>query len=320
MKITEFREKNDERYAINMKKNRLISVVMPVYNGGKMLSDSIESVLNQTYDNIELIIVNDYSTDNTESIIDNYASKDSRVVKINNPRNLKLPATLNVGFQRAEGEYWTWTSADNKYKPTAIATMAEIMDNNTEVGFVYANFTAIDSNGNVLYERELESSDSLQYGNCIGACFLYKKECAIKAGQYDITLFLAEDYDYWIRLSRETKIHHINESLYYYRRHENSLTSTRETEISIQTYKVLEKHFLYLYGLLQSSKDKIRFLDVLNLYSQKMSDTERQFVLGRLCKVYPKYGVCLKYRKIHHSIGKTWMGDVWRKIKRYSTR
>lgn len=320
MTITEFREKNDERYAINMKKNRLISVVMPVYNGGKMLSDSIESVLNQTYDNIELIIVNDYSTDNTESIIDNYASKDSRVVKINNPRNLKLPATLNVGFQRAEGEYWTWTSADNKYKPTAIATMAEIMDNNTEVGFVYANFTAIDSNGNVLYERELESSDSLQYGNCIGACFLYKKECAIKAGQYDITLFLAEDYDYWIRLSRETKIHHINESLYYYRRHENSLTSTRETEISIQTYKVLEKHFLYLYGLLQSSKDKIRFLDVLNLYSQKMSDTERQFVLGRLCKVYPKYGACLKYRKIHHSIGKTWMGDVWRKIKRYSTR
>ena len=175
MKITEFREKNDERYAIDMKKNRLISVVMPVYNGGKMLSDSIESVLNQTYDNIELIIVNDYSTDNTESIIDNYASKDSRVVKINNPRNLKLPATLNVGFQRAEGEYWTWTSADNKYKPTAIATMAEIMDNNTEVGFVYANFTAIDSNGNVLYERELESPDSLRYGNCIGACFLYKK-------------------------------------------------------------------------------------------------------------------------------------------------
>ena len=101
-------------------KEDLVSIIMPSYNTGKFIKETINSVLNQTYNNWELIIVDDCSTDDTLSIANKYSSMDKRIHVIHNEVNKKLPASLNIGFRRAEGKYLTWTSDDNMYVSDAL--------------------------------------------------------------------------------------------------------------------------------------------------------------------------------------------------------
>src|ERR1043165_1952652 len=95
--------------------NPVISIVLPSFNGSTYLSKSIDSCLSQTYSNLELILVDDASTDDTPRIMQQYAAQDSRVRVLQNATNRKLPASLNIGFRAARGRYLTWTSDDNLY-------------------------------------------------------------------------------------------------------------------------------------------------------------------------------------------------------------
>jgi glycosyltransferase involved in cell wall biosynthesis len=117
----------------------MISVIMPVYNGEKYLRQSIESVIQQTYKDWELIIVNDCSIDNSRNIMQSYADTDSRIRIVDNGSNLKLPMSLNAGFRQAKGKYLTWTSDDNLYKPNALEELSRYLDYNSEIGLVYSD-------------------------------------------------------------------------------------------------------------------------------------------------------------------------------------
>ncbi len=210
-----------------------VSIVLPVFNGEKFIKDSIESVLNQTFKDFELIIVNDCSTDSTPDIINSYAEKDSRIKIINNKTNLKLPQSLNVGFKNAKGEYYTWTSDDNIYKENAIEYMASFLDKNKNTALVSLGFDVISSDGKFLYSinNNGKNPKQLLYSNNIGACFMYRASIANLVGTYNPDTFLAEDYDYWMRIASKGDIAYINENLYIYRTHEKSLTVTRKNEI-----------------------------------------------------------------------------------------
>ena len=224
-----------------------ISIVLPVYNGAQYLAESIESVIAQTYANWELIIVNDCSTDESLAVASKYASQDTRIKVFTNSQNLKLPKTLNAGFAHATGEYYTWTSDDNKFKPDALRIMAEYLERNPDAVMVYADETRIDSNGTEIEFAKKKGPEYLFTGNVIGACFLYTADAAKKTGDYDADVFLAEDYDYWISLYKVGKILHIESDLYYYRIHGKSLTETKKKYVDEQTYKVLNKHFQFAY-------------------------------------------------------------------------
>lgn len=238
-----------------------VSIVLPVYNGEENISEAIDSVLRQTYQNLELIIVNDCSTDGTLRIIEDYALKDARIRVVSNKVNLKLPQSLNVGFSYAEGEYYTWTSDDNLYKYDAIAKMVEALDNNPSIAMVYADYYCIDTNGNQVGVVNLTEPQELLSGNMIGACFLYTRDIAKKVGDYDVNLFLAEDYDYWVRILEAGTILHIKEALYYYRKHAGSLTETKKEQIGIQTYRMLEKNFLFLATYCKKKEQRYAFYD-----------------------------------------------------------
>lgn len=95
--------------------NELISIVMPVYNSSQFLENSIESVLNQTYKNIELIVVDDKSTDNSLEIIENFAKKDKRIKVLKHNNNCGLAATRNTGIENASGKYITFIDSDDEY-------------------------------------------------------------------------------------------------------------------------------------------------------------------------------------------------------------
>ena len=101
-----------------------ISVILPSYNGERYIAQSIQSVIDQTETDWELIIVNDCSKDNTLKICEDFAKKDKRIRVITNETNKKLPASLNVGFAHANGKYLTLTSDDNHYRPNALDTLS----------------------------------------------------------------------------------------------------------------------------------------------------------------------------------------------------
>lgn len=242
-----------------------ISVILPVYNGAKFVGKSIESVLNQTYKNLELIIVNDCSKDNTLEVISAYAAGDSRIRILNNETNQKLPRTLNNGFRAATGDYLTWTSDDNRYHPEALARMAEILDTMPEIGLVYTDFSIVDMEGNLISEMKEGEPAEIRYKDNVGACFLYRHSLADAAGEYDPDLFLAEDYEFFIRCYKccGGSFYHIPEDLYDYGRHDANLSATRQKEIGHKAFDVMMLHFDFLLSECHTQEERNRFFHEL---------------------------------------------------------
>lgn len=220
--------------------DKLISIILPTYNGSKFINQTIDSCLNQTYQQFELIIVNDCSTDDTESIVQEY--DDPRVRYFKNEQNLKLPKTLNAGFANAKGEYLTWISDDNYFADDALKKMvAELEEKNSDL--VCAPYYTINDENEITGSREVGPVENILLDNIVKACFLYKKEVHEKLEGYSGDLFLVEDYDFWIRtVYHGFKLSFLQEKIYYYRFHEGSLTESRRKDIAKALYGLLEYH------------------------------------------------------------------------------
>ncbi len=234
----------------------LVSVVLPVFNGEKVVASSVESVLRQTYKNFELIIVNDGSTDRTKEIIEGYAQKDSRI-KIINQENKKLPTALSVGFREAQGEFFTWTSADNIMLDYCLEVMVNDLKKKPDVSMVYGNMRLIDGNGRIKrghfwFEKPLFSGNvclpkdtnclNTYANNTIGAAFMYRSSAAYILGDYSKFKTNLEDYDYWMRMNSLLRIEHTDDDrpLYLYRIHRESLTAhDKELGITKNRYKLM---------------------------------------------------------------------------------
>lgn len=225
-----------------------ISIVLPSYNRANMIAKTIESCLLQTHKNIELIIVDDCSSDNSAEIISYYAQKDNRIKFIQNKKNKKLPGTLNVGFDAATGEYFTWISDDNIFTPNALEVMLSVLKSQKDVGLVYSNYITINDKGKELAHIYQESPEYLSIRDCVGACFLYSASIAKKVGGYNEELFLIEDYEFFLRMGLKTKFAHIPEFLYYYRIHSGSLTQSQKEEIKLAKIR-LKKEFSKKYTI-----------------------------------------------------------------------
>ncbi|GAM11536.1 putative glycosyltransferase EpsE [Geobacter sp. OR-1] len=208
-----------------MNKKPLVSIVLPTFNGARYLAESIESCLNQTFTDWELIIVDDASTDATPGIIARFCSLDKRISAIRHDTNLKLPAALNSGFSHATGDFLSWTSDDNRYRPEAIEAMLQVFENGCETDIVYADYSVIDSSGTVIDQVTAPDPVYLMRENVVGPVFLYRRSVHEGIGGYDTSLFLVEDYDFWLRAAASFRMCSIHRDLYLYRRHESSLSS-----------------------------------------------------------------------------------------------
>ncbi len=205
-----------------------VSIVLPTYNGSKYLRQSIESCLNQTFGNIELIIVDDGSTEDVPKIVNSCV--DSRIKFFRHERNRGLAEALNTGFQNSTGAYLTWTSDDNYYAETAVEELVRFLQTHPRVDLVYAEMydfdeRKVDHGWRIRRNLPVSSLEILHdLPNGIGACFLYNRKVYEAIGNYDARAFLVEDYDYWIRVSKRFRMQRLFKPLYYYRCHEESLT------------------------------------------------------------------------------------------------
>ncbi len=201
---------------------KLVSIVIPTRNRRDLLVMAVDSCLRQTYAQLEVIIVDDGSTDGTEAYA--RAIRDPRVVYVRQPSSQGSVACINRGFAVAQGEYLTWSSDDDLYDPNAIAVMADLLDTDPDVDFVYTHYAMINTEGKLLYPARVEDPGLLDRDNYVGHCFLYRRKVYLEVGEYHPEPFLAEEYEYWLRVRAKFRMKRIARTLYYHRVHPLSLT------------------------------------------------------------------------------------------------
>jgi GT2 family glycosyltransferase len=218
--------------------NPLVSIILPVWNGEKYLESAILSILNQQHQNIELIIVDDASTDNTSNIISKYLQTDHRITAVSNKKNLRLPESLNNGFRLAKGHWHTWTSDDNILDPNCIKRLLAIASSQ-DSDFVYTDYRLINEDGRFMRIATMDSPENLFRGNCVGACFIYRNEIFKTIGNYDSEKFMYEDYDYWVRILQAgfKMIYAPGIHPYSYRLHKDQLSSRRKLPNDFVKYR-----------------------------------------------------------------------------------
>lgn len=220
-----------------------VSIVLPTLNGAsRFLGTAIRSCLDQTRRDFELIVVDDGSTDGTAALVGAASARDARVRMLRSERNEGLPAALNRGFRAAGGELLTWTSDDNLFRPNAIELMARTFQDHPGVDFVYAGYTVIDGTGRPTETVAVSPPEGLAGRNVVGPCFMYRRRVLTEVGEYDREAFLAEDYDFWLRVASRFCLTRLPDDLYLYRRHERTLTAERRADMVLMTEKVLARH------------------------------------------------------------------------------
>lgn len=204
---------------------KTVSILMPAFNASKFIEQAIQSILNQTYSDIELLIADDQSTDDTLAIIERYAKSDKRISVFSNKQNLGYLQTWNLLIGRAKGEYITFQDADDFAAPTRIEKLVNAFKEDPALGVVGSNIYWIDIHNTITKSSDFKLAhsdivaampDSYEF---IGSALMIKREAYQSVGGYHpfFDRIGSEDH-YWLYLLTEKyKMANVAEPLYYYR-------------------------------------------------------------------------------------------------------
>ena len=185
-----------------------VSVVMAVYNEAEYIWTAIESILGQTFEDFEFLIIDDGSSDRTPEIINHYAERDNRIKHLINETNKGLPASLNRGIEAANGEYIARMDADDKSRPERFERQVEFLETNPDVHVVGCDVRVFGVNGEYFGDREFRQDgrdpDTLrQEGPQVAHPSVMMRRTSVRAVDGYRTAFkYAQDLDLWIRMAR----------------------------------------------------------------------------------------------------------------------
>lgn len=234
-------------------KKPLVSVIIPVYNGEKYLKEAIESVLNQTFQDFELIIVDDCSTDGSYKIIDAFAQKYPKKIKvIKHSKNKGCPAaSRNTGIKHAKGRYIAFLDQDDIWRSDKLEKQIKVIEQSPDIGLVVTNALVYDNSAKKYLGRNwktikkfsvMDKTQRLLKKNFIltGSMALVRKDFFDRYGLLDENFKIADDYDLWFRISRHYQIHLIEEPLTVWRK-TNTSTSFNEKNMLTDTVYFYKK-------------------------------------------------------------------------------
>jgi glycosyltransferase involved in cell wall biosynthesis len=225
--------------------NQLVSVVVPTHNRKTLLKETIESILKQSYSNLELIVVSDGSNDGTNKMVSEI--NDARVRLIEHAQSGQPAKPRNAGIVAAKGSYIALCDDDDLWEPNKLEIQVKALENDTAIGMCYTNGRVLKEGviqQGILNRRKIFKNhfQQLLYGNFIpNSSVLIRKTIISTAGMINTnTIFRGiEDYEYWLRLSHAFQIEYIDEPLIQYRVHNSNITYSRslETERAIKVIK-----------------------------------------------------------------------------------
>jgi glycosyltransferase involved in cell wall biosynthesis len=233
--------------------NPLVSVLIPCYNVEKYVEESINSILKQTYTNLQIVAINDCSTDRTGEILRELAGKDSRMEVVDNDENMKLIKTLNKGITLCRGEYIARMDADDISLATRIEKEVAFLENNPGHDIVSTLFYAFRSDNpgrryfhhSPLRDEELRAYLLFKSGVCHPASMIRKRVFTELGLSFETEYLHVEDYALWSKAVYKTKLANIEEALLLYRVHGNQVSSLNEelqTENKKKIFKIHCRH------------------------------------------------------------------------------
>jgi len=209
--------------------NNLVSIITPSYNSEKFISETIKSVLNQTYDNWEMIIVDDCSSDNSNEIIKEYSKKDGRIKLIKLEKNSGPAVARNRAIKEAKGRYIAFLDSDDLWMPNKLEKQVEFMKKNN-LAFTYSSYYLIDEENHDigLFNAPERISYRSMLKTCSVGCLTAIYDTNVLGKIYMPNIIKRQDYGLWLKILKivgETK--GIKEPLAFYRIRKNSVSSNK---------------------------------------------------------------------------------------------
>ena len=227
----------------------MVTVVIPCYNQARFLGEAIESVLSQTYQHFELIVVDDGSTDETSEVAKGYEG-----VRLIRQENRGLSGARNTGIRHSGGEFLVFLDADDRLLPGALEAGLRCFDAHPECALVAGHCNLIRADGSFLKVLKHEPSDEDSYVAMLEKCHIappatgmYRRSVFEAVGDFDITLSSCEDYDFYLRIARQFPIHRYDEAVVEYRMHGESMIRNSGRMLST-TITVLRSQRRYVKG------------------------------------------------------------------------
>ena len=286
---------------------KLISVIMSVYNGEKYLVQAIDSILNQTYQNFEFIIIDDCSTDNSSHILQEYAKKDSRIKIIKKEKNIGIKGfieNLNLGISIAKGKYIARMDQDDVSLPERFQKQVIFLENNPKISMVGAQIDFINEKNEIIGEKigaleheEIVNKMTSQI-QLFHPAIMFRNHQNIK---YREKFIYCEDYDLYLNLiTQGKKLANINEKLLHYRILESSISRKGDNFVK----KLMVEKALYFYKLRKENGQDLyetfnneEVLEINN-FEFKNKIEELFFALETAIKLNKKEKIVLLVRKI----------------------
>jgi glycosyltransferase involved in cell wall biosynthesis len=240
---------------MNCKEDIPLSVIMAVYNGEKYLAIAIDSILGQNFRDFEFLIVNDGSTDATQRICESYEAQDSRIVLIRNEKNVGLTRSLNQALHISRGKCIARMDADDISHRRRFEVQIQYLENNPEVGLLGTFYQELDDDGNIHEEvirfptQPMIIKWHLAYENPVPhPPIMVRRNILQKVGGYDEEWLTSQDYDLFTRLSQVTKLKNLPDILFYWRVHDKSISSQKNTEQRQNALQISQRFLSNLLG------------------------------------------------------------------------
>ncbi len=325
-----------------------VSIVIPVYNGSNYLEEAIDSALSQTYDNVEVIVVNDGSNDNgkTDKICKSYGDKIRYFVK----ENGGVATALNKGIEEMRGEYFSWLSHDDIYYPNKVEEQVKCLNELTNKNtIIYSGIEIIDASGrhieSINYSKKYREEDlnkslfPFLHLALNGCAMLISKHLFSKVGVFDQDRPTVQDYDLWFRLLRNNEIKHVGKILVKSRSHSkqeskellkehvdecnefwlNIFSEIKESEINL-LYK--SKKYFYI-DLYRTFRTLTAYDRVINYLLKNMLEEYQKDILKTGSNVESREKICKEISSQimgSEKISKEIISDLTKEIKKEKPR
>ncbi|MEM4406818.1 MAG: glycosyltransferase [Candidatus Methanomethylicaceae archaeon] len=270
-----------------------VSVIMSVHNGEVFLEQAIDSVLGQSFQEFEFVIVDDASTDRTWDICAECAVYDHRIILLRNSNNIGLTQSLNRAIEVSKGEYIARQDADDISVSSRLEKQVQFLGENPDVGVVGTWVAYVDEKGKITgYWRPPTSPEVIKWNLLFGTCVAHpsvimRKQLILKE-RYNPTYRYAQDYDLWLRLSKKTKIANIPEILYMRRVHPRTISLMHGQEQKQAVVDIMRKK---LTSLLKVAIKEREVMILEGAITQKKMRTRQELrtLIKLIIRVYRAY-------------------------------
>ena len=296
-------------------KEPLVSVIVPCFNAEKFVRDAVLSICNQSYKNLEIIIADDCSTDNTSEILEQLSKVDHRIKLVRHKTNLKIVKTLNELVACSEGKYIARMDADDISLPTRIEKQVNFLEAHSDVSVCGTNAIIIDENDKQIERTYLpilpeDNKYFLRFFSTLYHPTILAKSEVLKQNLYDESFLYIEDYELWCRLvfSNGLKICNLQEPLYKYRVFPASTSSVHAAKQKASSARLFDlypiipnenidvhKNIFFLQGNPQPIHSILEYIN-------ECQNQLKQHDINSSCTAEEKIFYYLKKHKLHYEM------------------